>query len=249
MRLADKVCLITGGGGNIGLATARVFLAEGGTVVLVDSDREALDRALSSLAGVARVIVADVTSEAEVARYVDETVTAFGPIDVFFNNAAIEGAIGALPDFSVEDYESVMAVNVRGVFLGMKHVPPRMTDGGSAIITSSIMGLVGNPRSVAYAASKHAVVGIMRSAAIQYAERRIRVNTVRPGPVDSDMMRRIEQKAPIGAAAVQAANVARLKLGRYVSPRDVAETVLFLASDESRMITGQTIAVDGGYLL
>ena len=111
------------------------------------------------------------------------------------------------------------------------------------------MGLVGNPRSAAYAASKHAVVGIMRSAAMQLAERGIRVNTVHPGPVDSDMMRRIENKAAVGAAAVQAANRARLKLGRYVTPQDIAQTVLFLGCDESQMISGQTLAVDGGWLL
>jgi len=251
MRLANKVAVVTGAVGAIGSATARAFLTNGACVMLVDRDERGLTEMLAGLAGErAAGVVADVTRVADVVRYAEEAVQRFGSIDVFFNNAGIEGAVAPLCEYPDDAFDAVMAVNVRGVFLGMKHVLPRMNDGGSAIVTSSVAGLQGTLKTVGYVASKHAVIGIMRCAALDAAARRIRVNSVHPAMVESDMVRRIErQYMPDNPEQVRRNQLTRLRLGRYITPEEVAATVVFLASDESRMTTGQTVVVDGGYLL
>lgn len=251
MRLQNKVAIVTGAAGNIGLATVRLFHQQGAKVVLVDRDQAGIKRALAELGGDrAEGVIADVTSSADVKRYVDATVQRFGKIDVFFNNAGIEGAVCSLVDYPEDAFDKVMAVNTKGVFLGMKYVVPQMNDGASIIITSSIMGLAGSLRTIGYVASKHAVVGIMRSAAKILGPRGIRVNTVHPGFVESDMLRRIEEADGSDTPeALKKKKADALPLGRYVEPLEIAQSVLFLASDESRMVTGQTLAVDGGFLL
>jgi len=252
MRLTGKTAVVTGAAGNIGLATARLFLKEGARVLLVDHDANALDQALESLESAqASGCVADVTDVDAVRAYVHRAATQFGLVDVFFNNAGIEGPTARITEFPEDGFDRVMAVNVRGVFLGMKYMAPVMRDGGSVIITSSIAGLMGSGGFVAYTASKHAVIGIMRDTAIDLASRRIRVNTVHPGFVESDMLLRILRDVMPGKpdAELLSAFAAKARLGQCVSPVQVAEMVVFLASDESRMATGQTFVVDAGALL
>jgi len=256
MRLTGKTAVVTGAAGNIGLATARLFLEEGARVLLVDRDAEALQRALDSLHPVfgpnlASGCVADVTDADAVRAYVHRASTQFGLVDVFFNNAGIEGPTARITEFPEDGFDRVMAVNVRGVFLGMKYMAPVMRDGSSIVITSSIMGMKGSGGFVAYTASKHAVIGIMRDTAIDLAPRHIRVNTVHPGYVESDMLLRILRSARPGKtdAELLAAFASKSRLGECVSPALVAEMVVFLASDDSRMSTGQTFVVDAGALL
>lgn len=250
-RLAGKTALLTGATGAIGCAVARCFVNEGARVVLVARGQDKLDALVSEL-GEAHAVacVADVRDARSVARYAHFAASALGPIDVFFNNAGIEGPLAHITEFPEDEFDEVMAINVRGVFLGMKYMLPVMRDGGSAIITSSVAGQCGSPRFVAYTASKHAEIGIMRSAAMDAAERRIRVNSLHPGMVESPMLSRITDIIDGGTHAgfAQSHFMSRILLGRYVTPEEVAQSALFLASDDSRMITGTQLTVDAGFM-
>jgi NAD(P)-dependent dehydrogenase (short-subunit alcohol dehydrogenase family) len=251
MRLKDKVAVVTGAAGNIGLAAVELFLEHGAKVMKVDRDHAQIETALARLSS-DRVdgITADVTNPVDVKRYVEETARRFGKVDVFFNNAGIEGPLKSLVDYPDDGFDTVMDVNVKGVFLGLKYLIPAMNDGGSIVVTSSVMGLKGSLKTVGYTASKHAVVGLMRSAARTLASRGIRVNSIHPGYVESDMMRRIEQvDAPQDPEESRRQRLAQVPMGKYILPRDIAESVLFLSCDESRMVTGQTLVIDGGLLL
>ena len=249
-RLEGKVALITGATGGIGLATARLFVAEGARVVLVDLEHERLDAAVAEL-GEARAsaVAADVSDAADVERFVRATVERHGRIDVFFANAGIEGDVQSIPDYPIETFDRVMAVNVRGVWLGLKLVIPEMTrtGGGSIVITSSVGGLRGTPKISAYVAAKHAVVGLMKSAALECAPLGIRVNTVNPAPIATRMMSAIEEGfAPGAADRVQRKMEQGIPMRRYGTPEEVARLVLFLAGDESSYVTGNAYPVDGG---
>lgn len=253
MRLQDKVAVITGGAGNIGLQAAKSFLSEGAKVVLVDRDITALERAQQELDSPQKtaICVADVTKPEDVAAYAEAAVEAFGPIDVFFNNAGIEGPVASITEYPDDAFQKVMAVNIFGVFLGMKYVIPKMRDGGSIIVTSSTAALKAAPALAGYSASKHAVVGIMQSAAIDVAPRRIRVNSLHPAMVESEMVRRIEEKIAGSEDTSEAHNsfLSRMALGRYITPQEAIDMVVFLASDESRMTTGNQFVIDAGYML
>lgn len=247
-KLENKVAIITGGAGSIGMTTAKLFLEEGAKVLLVDLEEEPLKKAVTELGGKAvQYCVADVTKSADVQRYVDTAVKAFGKIDVFFNNAGIEGTVKPIVDYPEEMFDKVIAVNVRGVWLGNKYVLPHMNDGGSIIITSSVAGLLGSPNVSAYIISKHAGVGIMRATSVEAAPRKIRVNSVHPSPVDNRMMRSLEEGfSPGKGAAVKKQLELTIPLGRYAKPIEIAKLVLFLASDDSQFITGTTQVIDGG---
>lgn len=246
MRLEGKVAIITGGTGGIGKCVARKFLEEGAKVVLVDLVEESLEKAKEELASLGEVLTvrADVTKEEDVKRYVQTTVDKFGKIDIFFNNAGIEGKVAPITEQKVEDFDQVMAVNVRGVFLGMKHVLPVMKEQGygSIINTSSVAGLHGSPGVSPYIASKHAVVGLTKAAAVEFAEYNIRINSIHPSPVNTRMMRSLEK----GLKTDQETLSQSIPLGRYGEPADIANLVLFLASDESEYITGAQYRIDGG---
>lgn len=247
-RLENKVALITGGAGSIGQTTAKLFLEEGAKVVLVDLDEAALKQAVAGL-GSDQVdyVVANVTQAADVERYAQEAVKKFGKIDVFFNNAGIEGVVKPIIEFPEDVFDKVMAVNVKGVFLGCKYVLPQMNDGGSMIITSSVAGLHGSANFVAYVTSKHATLGIMKTAALEAAPRKIRVNTVHPSPVDNRMMRSIEEGyAPGAAIEAKKGLESGIPLGRYAAPLEISKLVLFLGSDDSQFITGAQYVIDGG---
>jgi len=247
-KLKNKVAIITGGAGSIGKTTAQLFLAEGASVLLVDLKEEELKKAAEELGSKAvQYCVADVTQSADVQRYVTQAVDAFGKIDVFFNNAGIEGVVKPIIDYPEEMFDKVMAVNVRGVWLGNKYVLPHMKDGGSIIITSSVAGLLGSPNVSAYITSKHASVGIMRATSVEAAPRKIRVNSIHPSPVDNRMMRSLEEGfSPGHGAEVKEQLELTIPLGRYAEPVDIAKLALFLASDDSQFITGTTQVVDGG---
>lgn len=250
-RLKDKVALITGGAAGIGLETARLFLGVGARVALVDLDDDDLSDAARDLGNPDDLltIAADVSSVEDSKRYVAQTVEAFGRIDVFFNNAGIEGKVAPLVDQKIEDFDRVLAVNVRGAFLGLQHVLPVMIGqkSGSVINTSSIGGLKGGPNVAPYITSKHAVVGLTRAAAIEAAGHNVRVNSVHPSPVNTRMMRSLEEGFNPGhGEEVKQQLVDTIPLGRYGESLDVANLVLFLASDESAFITGAQYPVDGG---
>lgn len=249
-RLSGKVAIITGGSGGIGLATARLFLDEGARVVLVDLDEARLRDAAAGLGGDAvEVVAADVSDEAAVRDTLGATVQRHGRLDVLFCNAGIEGAVTPLTDYPVETFDRVLAVNVRGVFLGLKHALPVMQrqGGGSIIITSSVAGFKGGAHLAAYAASKHAVVGLMRSAVLETGASGVRINTIHPSPIDTRMMRAIEHgRAPGAEDAARQMISTRIPAGRYGTPDEVALTALFLASDDSRYCTGGRYSVDGG---
>jgi NAD(P)-dependent dehydrogenase (short-subunit alcohol dehydrogenase family) len=247
-RLAGKIALITGGAGSIGFATARAFVAEGASVFLVDLDGGALERAVEEL-GAERAghAVADTTDSDAVAAAVAATVARFGSLDVAFANAGIFGTIAPVTEYPEDVFEQVLRVNVLGSFLVAKHALGVMRRGGSLIINSSVVGLTSDARISAYATSKHALVGLMRTAAMEMAPAGIRVNTIHPGPTDNAFQSAIEVEA-IGASAQESAAVFEqmIPLARHAGAEEIASVVVFLASDESAFITGATIAVDGG---
>jgi NAD(P)-dependent dehydrogenase (short-subunit alcohol dehydrogenase family) len=246
--LRGKTALITGGSGSIGFATATAFVREGARVMLVDLQEVALQAAVAKLpADRAGYVVADVSQAEAAQRYVAATVERFGKIDVLFSNAGNLGAIAPIEDYPLEEFESVLDVHVKGAFLACKYAVPQMNDGGSIIITSSIVGVRGSPGAFGYSVAKHAQVGLMRSLAKQLAKRRIRVNTIHPGPVDNAFQGEVERRLSIilkhdATAALNAA----IPLGRHARPEEIAESVLFLASDASSFTTGTTLMADGG---
>ena len=247
-RLQNKVAIITGGAGSIGKTTGKLFLEEGAKVLLVDMNEDALKKTAEELGGKnVQYTAADVTKSEDVQRYVNDAVKAFGKIDVFFNNAGIEGVVKPVVDYPEEVFDKVIAVNVKGVWLGNKYVLPEMNDGGSIILTSSGAGIYGGPNVSAYTASKHAVVGLMRNLTLEVASRKIRVNTINPAPVDNRMMRSLEDGfAPGQAEAAKKEMEKAIPLGRYAEAIEIAQLALFLASDESKFITGTTQVIDGG---
>ena len=250
-RMQDKIVVITGGSGGIGKDTAARLLEEGASVVLVDIDQAALDATRKSLDAGDRVLAvqADVTSEDDVKRYVEAAIERFGRIDVFFNNAGIEGKVAPLEKQDTGMFDKVMAINVRGAYLGLKHVLPHMyrAGTGSVINTSSISGLQGTADVLPYVTSKHAVTGMTKVAALEAASHNVRVNSVHPSPVNTRMMRSLEAGfAPDDSEGAKAMLEKAIPLGRYGETGDIANLVLFLASDESRFITGAQYRIDGG---
>ena len=247
-NLENKVAIITGGAGSIGKTTAKLFLEEGAKVMLVDLTEDELKKAVEELNSEhVKYCVADVSKAIDVEGYVNETVKLFGKIDVFFNNAGIEGAVKPIIDYPEEIFDKVISVNVKGAWLGNKYALPEMKDGGSIIMTSSVSGILGSVNLSAYIISKHAVMGIMRATAIEAGTRKIRVNSVNPGPVNNRMMRSIEEgEVPGHAEDVKKHLENTIPFGRYAEPIEVAKLVLFLASDDSQYITGTTQVIDGG---
>lgn len=248
--VSGKSVILTGGAGDIAQAVAARFLEGGASVMLVDLDKSRLQQVCQDL-GSDKVdfCVADVTSEEDTKAYVSAAVERFGTIDVLLANAGIEGTVCPVTEYDKAMFDKVMAVNVTGPFLGIKHVFPIMAanGGGSIVITSSIAGLTASPNIVAYGTSKHAVIGLMRSCAQEGGALNIRVNTVNPAPVEGRMISSLEAGFLPGAPEVAREGMtASVPLGRYAVPEDVANLMLFLASDESSYLSGGIYSVDGG---
>jgi NAD(P)-dependent dehydrogenase (short-subunit alcohol dehydrogenase family) len=252
MDFTGKVALITGGGGGIGRATALGFALRGAKVMVVDADADsgrASADIITQRGAAAAFVQADVTKSAPVKDYVQKTLDAYGRIDCFFNNAGIEGVVTPIYDYDEEVFDKVIAVNLKGVFLGMRHVLPVMLKQGSGAIvnTASVAGLFGAPGMPAYVASKHGVLGLTKVASTDVAGFGIRVNAVCPGPVETRMMRSLEsQRNPNNPAAVHDAYAANIPTGRYATPEEIAGAVLYLCSDLSGDVTGTHIVIDGG---
>ena len=250
-RFEGMVALVTGAAGGIGRAACVRFAEDGAKVVAVDLAGSDLDETVAAVVNAGSeciAVEADVTREADVANYVERAKFHYGRIDMFFNNAGIEGVRSALTELDEADFDRVIAVNLKGVWLGMKHVAAAMAEsGGGAIVnTASIAGLSPTPGIIAYGASKHAVVGMTKSAAQELAPS-VRVNAVCPGPIETRMMRSLERQFdPDNPEAVHDMFAAANPLGRYGEPEEVAALVTWLCSDDSRYINGAMHTIDGG---
>ena len=247
-RLDGKVAFITGGESGIGLACARLFVAEGARVHLAGLVKDQLEAAAAELGpDAAGWSVTDVTEEDQVAAALRQAVERFGRLDVLVSNAGIAGDQALITEYPTDVFRRVLDVHVLGAFLVLKHGLPYLAEDGSVIITSSVVGLTSAPGICAYATAKHAQVGLMRTAAKEMAGRGIRVNTVHPGPTDTEFQRAIEVTAT-GAPPDEAARAfdAMIPLGRHATPEEIARSMLYLASPDSSFVTGATMAVDGG---
>jgi NAD(P)-dependent dehydrogenase (short-subunit alcohol dehydrogenase family) len=251
-RFEGKVIIITGAAGGIGVAAAERFASEGANIVAVDLSgsalRETVDR-VEAAGGQAIAVEADVSKAADVQRYVAQAKQRFGGVDCFFNNAGIEGWVGPSTEYPEEIFDKVLAVNVKGVWLGMKYVVPALRErGGGAIVnTASVAGLSGTPTIIAYGASKHAVIGMTKSAAIEFAPDGIRTNAVCPSPIETRMMRSLERGMNADhPEAVHTMIAQGIPMGRYGEASEVAALVAFLCSSDASFINGGIYPIDGG---
>ena len=255
-QMQGKVCVITGGAGSIGVASAKLLLAEGARVMMSDLSEDALKRAAAGLGKDAGKdawkdsldwCAADVTKSDQVKNCMAATVARFGKIDVLFSNAGNFGVVAPVTDYPEEIFDQVLAVHVKGAFLAAKHALPQMNDGGSIIITSSVAGVRGDPGVCGYITAKHAQIGLMRVLSKEAAPRNIRVNTLHPGPVANDFQLNVEQKLTgvLGRDGTAFFDEI-IPLHRHVRPDEVARSVLYLASDASSFTTGSRLMVDGG---
>jgi NAD(P)-dependent dehydrogenase (short-subunit alcohol dehydrogenase family) len=245
VKLANKVALITGAGSGIGRACAMLFASEGAQVAVVDIDEPTAaetERLIRNQGGEAIAIRADVGQPEDVQAMVESTVKRFGTVDVLFNSAATEGPICFSAQISLEQFDRIMAVNLRGTWLGMKYVLPLMMEkrSGSIINVSSLAGLKATPGGAAYCASKFGVIGITEAVAIEYGKYNIRANCIVPGWIETPMVHRLfGDKLPASSATAA-------PLRRVGQPEDVAKAALFLISDDAAYITGTVFTVDGG---
>lgn len=247
MKFSGQVALVTGAAAGIGRATALAFAEQGLKVVLADVDENGIQAgaaAIRDAGGEAIAVRCDVTRDEQVRALVEQTLAQYGRLDYAFNNAGIEIEQGRLAEGSEAEFDAIMGVNVKGVWLCMKHqLPVMLAQGGGAIVnTASVAGLGAAPKMSIYSASKHAVIGLTKSAAIEYAKKRIRVNAVCPAVIDTDMFRRAYEADPRKAEFAAAMH----PVGRVGTVEEVAAAVLYLCSDGAAFTTGHALAVDGG---
>jgi NAD(P)-dependent dehydrogenase (short-subunit alcohol dehydrogenase family) len=247
-RLAGKIAVITGGGGGIGRATALAFASEAAKVAVADIDASAANAVAAEVnasGGEAIGLAVDVSREDQVAKMIEQVVARFGRLDIGFNNAGIDIEHEPLATASEELFDRLMGVNVKGIWLCMKHeIAQMLAQGGGAIVnTSSIAGLIGAPRQPIYCATKHAVVGLTRAAALEYGRKGIRVNAVCPGVIRTQMMERAIARDPRRSQQVEQIH----PIGRVGEADDVARAVVYLCSDDAAFVLGHALPVDGGY--
>jgi NAD(P)-dependent dehydrogenase (short-subunit alcohol dehydrogenase family) len=247
--LDGKVAIVTGASAGIGRAAALALAAEGAAVVAADIDAargEQVAAEINDKGGKALFVPTDVSDDAQVEAMVRQAVEAFGGLDLAFNNAGIEGTPAPTHECTPQNWQRTLAVNLTGVWSCMRHEIPRMLErgGGSIVNCSSVAGLVGFPTIPAYVASKHGIIGLTRTAALEYAEAGIRVNAVCPGVIDTEMVERFTG----GQEAAEAAMIAMEPVGRMGRPEEIADAVAWLCSDRSSFTTGQALAVDGGFV-
>lgn len=249
MTFSGQVVVITGAGAGIGRATALAFAAEGLSVIVADVDGQSAEQTVALIraaGGNAHCVPCDVTRERDVKHLMEQTLLIYGRLDYAFNNAGIEIEHGRLADGTQDEFDAIMGVNVKGVWLCMKYqLPLLLAQGGGAIVnTASVAGLGAAPKMSIYSASKHAVIGLTKSAAIEYAKKHIRVNAVCPAVIDTDMFRRAYESDPRKAEFAAAMH----PVGRIGTVEEVASAVLYLCSDGAAFTTGHALAVDGGAL-
>lgn len=252
MDFQSKAIVITGAAGGIGRATSLAFARAGADIVAVDREQSGLDdlaELVREQGGRIETVAADVSTTDGVRRYVHIAVEKLGRIDGLINNAGINIPVRAIQDVPEEDFDRIVAVNLRSVFLGLKYVLPRMIDqgSGSVVNTSSVSGLASNPRTASYAATKHAIIGLTKGVAAEVAGHGIRVNAVCPGPVATPMLESIMASAAGGAAQKVEEQVLRATpMARLADPREIAAVICFLTSDAASYVTGVAWPVDGG---
>ena len=251
---SGQVAIVTGAGGGIGRAVSLALSNVGAKVLLVDLSKASGQETESQIlqrGGTALFVCADVSQAQDVEAYVKVALDTWGRIDIFMNNAAWQGEINSIVNYSVEMFDKVMGINVRGVFLGLKFVLPAMIkQGKGAVINTASLGAdIGTRNLGPYTASKHAVLGLTKTAALEVARKGIRVNAVCPGPVDTEMLRFIEAEQAQGqlsAAQLRAQRTASIPDGRYADPAEVANLMIYLASDFASHMTGQGVQINGG---
>jgi NAD(P)-dependent dehydrogenase (short-subunit alcohol dehydrogenase family) len=241
----NKVAMVTGGGSGIGAAMARRFAEEGATVVVADLDEKAAGKVASAIekdGGTAVAVRQDVGDPESVEKSVDFAVQKFGRLDVAVNNAGITGDLSPTADYSLEGWDKVIAVNLSGVFYGMKYQIPAMLrlGGGSIVNIASILGSVGARDSAGYNAAKHGVVGLTKTAALEYSSEGVRVNAIGPGYIETPLLNALDSEVHDGLVDLH-------PIGRLGKPEEVAELALFLASDRASFVNGSYHLVDGGY--
>ena len=249
LKLEGKVALITGGSSGIGRTTALVFAREGAKViiadVLIESGKETVQK-IKSEGGEATFIKTDVSRAVEIMAMIDSTVATYGRLDCAFNNAGIEGTIATTADCTEENWDRVIGINLKGVWLCMKYEIPEMLKqgGGSIVNTASFLGLVGIQGVSAYCTSKGGVIQLTKTAALEYATKGIRINAVCPGVIRTPMLERVTSIKP----EFEAIFASREPVGRIGTPEEVAEAVVWLCSDAASFVTGHSMVVDGGYV-
>ena len=248
---AGKVAFVTGAASGIGRAAALAFAREGASVVVADvseQDNQETARMIEAAGGQALAIRCDVTRTADVKAALDTTIETFGRLDAAFNNAGVEQAKKATADLTEEEWDRIVAIDLRGVFLCLKYeIALMLTQGGGAIVnTSSGAGVKGFKDQAAYVAAKHGVVGLTKSAALDYASENIRINVVCPGIIDTPMMDRFGGGTPEGKERELAGAAAAEPIGRAGKPEEIAAAVLWLCSDAASFVTGAAMVVDGG---
>lgn len=253
-RLESKVAIVTGASGGIGKAIIKLFAEQGARVLAVDREEASLQRAVDGMDSASvSYFAADVTVEAEVEAYTQAAVDRYGELNIAVLNAGLFGELKPITEYTTDMFDAITSVNIRGTWLGLRSAFRHMQSygGGSIVLTSSVQGLSAIPFSTAYTTSKHAVVGMMRGAALEGAQHKIRVNSVHPGLTDTSMMGGIHDSMAgkeTSAEAVKEAWAATAPVRRYADPREIAQTMLFLASSDASYCTGATFVVDGGLL-
>lgn len=253
--LDQKIAIVTGAGSGLGEATALLFAKNGATVVLADADVEAAERVLANIeseGGRGLVVKTDVSKVEDAKNLVDRTVQEFGRLDIAVNNAGIGGATAPTGEYPVDGWDTIIGINLSGVFYGMRHqIPAMLATGGGAIVNmSSVAGMAGLPNAAGYAAAKHGVIGLTKTAALDHAEHGIRVNAVGPGFINTPLLgkRSVLDAGSSDTSAETQALAAMHPMNRLGEANEVAELVLFLASERASFITGSYYNVDGGYL-